>query len=176
MIDQLTALLAQSRGALHDHAITMLIQSGAIKGVPKRSIPGPASLDLTFSEEAYRVPGLRMLQEHETVFRMLKTRNATRHDLTLPMEPGRSYLVRLNEALELPRLVYGFANPRSKSGRNDILARMMAKSPADRAAPGSREDCRRAASPRQSWLAGDARERRASSTALEGRCGRRNTQ
>jgi len=125
MFPKFQELLASARGALPDHMIEGLINTEAILGAEGR-VPGPASLDLTFSEEAYLVPGLRMLAPGETVREMLSSRNATAHDLSQPMWRGASYLVRLNESLKLPPSVYGFSNPRSKTGRNDILARMMA--------------------------------------------------
>lgn len=117
--------LACAQGALPDRMLATLIENGAITGANQANI-GPASLDLTFSEEAYLVPGLRMLAIGETVREMLRSRKAIRHDLNQPMWRGASYLVRLNEYLAFPSHVYGFSNPRSKTGRHDILARMMA--------------------------------------------------
>lgn len=125
MLTEFQEMLASARGALPDRMISALIDNEAIRGADKALI-GPASLDLTFSEEAYMVPGLRMLAPKETVRAMLESRRAIPHDLTQPMWRGASYLVRLNETLCLPTSVYGFSNPRSKTGRNDILARMMA--------------------------------------------------
>lgn len=114
-----------SKGALPSQALRSLLKEGTIKGADESQI-SPSSLDLTISDEVYRVERLFLPDGNETVRSLLKGIGATKHDLNAPMERGVSYLAKLNETVELPKDMYGFCNPKSSTGRNDIHVRIVA--------------------------------------------------
>ena len=115
------------KGALPFQMIHALFEEGAIQGADKSQVK-PASLDLTLSEEVYRLEHLFLPDYGEVVRSLLKGVGAERHDIRNPMERGVTYLVRLNEKLTLPSDVYAFCNPKSTTGRNDVHARVLADS------------------------------------------------
>jgi dCTP deaminase len=115
-------------GALPHQQIRQLITDGFIEGADIKNV-GPASLDLTVSEEVYQVkrivlPAPHMGNGDETIRSLLKIMEASPHDGHLAV--GVNYLARCNERVSLPRRVYGYANPKSTSGRHDIHVRVIA--------------------------------------------------
>ena len=112
-------------GALPSQKIRELIKNGAIKGADKSQV-SPSSLDLTISDEVYRVERLFLPVKGESVRGLLDHIGAVAHNLDMPMERGVMYVARLNESFKLPKDIYGFCNPKSSTGRNDIHARILA--------------------------------------------------
>lgn len=115
-------------GALPYQQIRQLIADGFIEGADINNV-GPASLDLTIGEEIYQVkrivlPAPHMGNGNETIRSLLKIMEAIPHNDHLVV--GKTYLVRCNERVSLPRRVYGYANPKSTSGRHDIHVRVIA--------------------------------------------------
>lgn len=86
----------------------------------------PASFDLTLSEEAYRVRSVFLPRPSESIRKAMKIVSPELYDFSVPLDVGASYLIRLNEQVALPHEIYGYANPKSSSGRNDIHVRMLA--------------------------------------------------
>lgn len=86
----------------------------------------PSSLDLTLSPEIYRVRGVFLPQPKEYIRDLLPLIDAREHDFRYPLEKHVTYLVKLDESLDLPPEIYGFCNPRSSTGRNDLLVRILA--------------------------------------------------
>ena len=84
------------------------------------------SLDLTPTSQFYRVSGAFLPSSDETVERALKRVGA---DLLPPgaiLERGACYVCRLEERVDhLPGDVYGYANPKSSSGRVDLHVRLL---------------------------------------------------
>ncbi len=112
-------------GALPDHKLAALIDSGCINGVNATHI-SPASLDLTTSDELYEIEGLILPAVGERIADLRGLMGAQSVTLTEPLRPGRLYLARLNESLYLPSQVYGYCNPKSSTGRLDMHVRVLA--------------------------------------------------
>jgi len=117
--------MAKQNGALPDFMIRSLIDGGYVVGASTDNI-NPASLDLSLSGDVYRTHGVFVPRDTETVRDLLELVGAEKHDFTQPLERGVKYIARLNETVELPSRVYGFCNPKSSTGRNGILSRVMA--------------------------------------------------
>lgn len=113
------------KGALPYQAITEIIDAGFIKGAKPENI-SPASLDLSVSGEIYEVEYIFQPKANETVRDVLKKTKFRKHNLDDPLEPGKSYMVCLNEKFDLPSAIYGYCNPKSSSGRLDLHVRLMA--------------------------------------------------
>lgn len=113
------------QGALPYQAIQQLQAQGFLKGFGEGSVQ-PASIDLSIGQEAYRIRGSALPLHGETVRNLLKTIVLFPHDLALPLEPGESYLCKIKEEIKLPGSVYGYTNPKSSTGRNDIQVRLLA--------------------------------------------------
>jgi dCTP deaminase len=111
-------------GALPDFMIRDLMASGAIRGASPNNVM-PASLNLSVSEEAYRIEDVFQLEPGERVLDVLSSVGAVAVTPGMLFERGVNYLVRLNEWVGLPEDIYGYCNPRSSVGRNDILVRVI---------------------------------------------------
>ncbi len=85
----------------------------------------PASLDLTLSAEAYKLPGSILPLRGETVRQALSSFHARSLDLSKPtfLDRGQVYLIRLNETLNLPDSVGAYTNNKSSTGRIDLQTR-----------------------------------------------------
>lgn len=116
---------ARRSGVLPLQLIRELTVSGHIVGAKEENI-NPGSLDLTVSEEVYRVDEAFLPRPGESVASCLKEANAMRYDIALPLERGTTYIARLNESLALPRGVYAYCNPKSSTGRIDVFVRVVA--------------------------------------------------
>lgn len=121
----MNVLIAQKRGALPSQTILELIDAGFIQGASRDNVR-PASLDLTVSEEIYKVEGIFQPRAGETVRQVLGQIKKEPHSLGKPLVREQMYLVRLNERLTLPNSIYGFCNPKSTSGRVDAHVRLLA--------------------------------------------------
>ena len=113
------------KGALPSQALRDMIAAGLISGASSGNVQ-PASLDLTISDEAYRVRSAFRPLGGETVQEAMRFVKPEPFDLYNPLEVGVTYLIRLKESLALPALIYGYANPKSSTGRNDLHVRMLA--------------------------------------------------
>ena len=124
-------------GILPSQKIKEMVAAGAIKAVPSsKGIEDdqiqPASIDLRLGDYAYPVDtsflpgkGMKVLEK----MRQLDERYADfkvdlRHGAVL--EKGRVYVIPLQEAITLRSEVAAFANPKSSTGRLDILTRLIA--------------------------------------------------
>ncbi len=126
-------------GILPYQAITEMVHSGEIKSTEiLQSIEAdqiqPASIDLRLGSHAYPVDtsflpgrGVRVLEKMRQLdadfekFRIDLRAGAV-------LEKGRVYLVPLLETIKLKSEVAAFANPKSSTGRLDILTRLIADS------------------------------------------------
>lgn len=113
------------KGVLPRQMLEGLIKGERIKGAQLSNLQ-PGSLDLSISDEIYRVKSVFLPNSDETVKEALEMTGAERYDINLPLEVDVTYAIRLNETLALPKSVYGYANPKSSTGRNDIHVRMLA--------------------------------------------------
>lgn len=121
-------------GILPCQAIQQMVATGEIKAnydIGSGQIQ-PASIDLRLGEFAYPVntsflPGhcisvldkMRQIDENFERYK-IDIRNGA------VLEKGRVYVIPLIESLALPDDVIGFANPKSSTGRLDILTRLIA--------------------------------------------------
>jgi dCTP deaminase len=101
---------------------------GAIGGIYADQIQ-PASLDLRLGKRAYRVRASFLPGPNSTVMdRVRELDGLPAIDLTdggAVLEKGAVYLVELLESVRLPSTITGFANPKSSTGRIDVLTRLI---------------------------------------------------
>lgn len=116
------------RGALPNQAVQAIADQGAITGRSLEGYFSPASLDLPLSEVRYRVDGLTYPRKGQTVEELIRDLNGQIVDPDRPMERGVTYFIRSELDLDLRGIqhVYGYANPRSNTGRDGIVSRLLA--------------------------------------------------
>lgn len=114
-----------NHGALSGPLIKELISAGSISGIEEKNVR-LSSLDLSVSDEIYKVQGFFHPYQGETVRDVLSLIKKKRHSPSSPFKRGEMYIARLNESLSLPNSVYGFCNPKSTTGRLDIHVRVIA--------------------------------------------------
>lgn len=112
------------KGALPSQLIRQLLDAGFIKGSNLGNVK-PSSLDLTLSDEIYKVDGIFQPRPNETVRQVLKQIKKIKYSFDKPLERDQMYIVRLNETLTLPDNVYAYCNPKSSSGRVDVHVRLI---------------------------------------------------
>lgn len=121
--------MPKQQGALPDFMIRSLIASRCIRSdggeVPSSHV-GPASLDLAISDEVYRIARLFLPRPGERVRDVLTFADATPHDFAYPLSRDEVYIARVATQLALPKTIYGFCNPKSSTGRNDVHVRIVA--------------------------------------------------
>jgi dCTP deaminase len=122
-------------GILPSQKIRAMVQSGEIKALLGQFDDDqvqPASIDLRLGEWAYPVDtsflpgkGMRVLEKMRQLDdRFDDFKIDLRHGAVL--EKGRIYVIRLLESINLKSEVGAFANPKSSTGRLDILTRLIA--------------------------------------------------
>jgi len=117
-------------GTLVAEDLAALVRSGAVRGetaITDAQIQ-PASIDLTLSAEAYRLPGSILPLAGERVRDLIRDLALERVDLAQPACLGRGqvYLVRLRESLALPAGLEAYTNSKSSTGRIDLATRVVA--------------------------------------------------
>jgi len=87
----------------------------------------PASIDLRLGSHAWRVRASFLPGLGNAVLRKIEAMDAYHIDLTngAVLETGKVYVIPLQESLQLPPHLRGFANPKSSTGRLDILTRLI---------------------------------------------------
>ena len=129
------ARVSDYSGILPSQKIREMLANGEIKTVLapiEHDQVQPASIDLRLGDYAYPIdtsflPGrgmkvlekLKQLDEQFADFRIDLSRGAV-------LEKGRVYVIPLMEAIDLKSDVAAFANPKSSTGRLDILTRLIA--------------------------------------------------
>ncbi|MDO8571595.1 MAG: 2'-deoxycytidine 5'-triphosphate deaminase [bacterium] len=112
------------KGALPSQMLVSLLDGGAIKNGDLKNI-SPSSLDLTLTDEVYRISGMVLPCVDESIRDLLHHTEHCSHDFSYPLERNVLYLAKLRESLELPRGLYGYCNPKSSTGRTDVHVRVM---------------------------------------------------
>ena len=117
----------ERRGALPSQMIQGMMEAGQITGAKTENI-NPASLDLSLSDEVYRVDNLFQPRPGEKVKNLIacEGKGAFRYSFDLPLERDVIYIAKLKEELDLPEGIYGYCNPKSTTGRSDVFARVIA--------------------------------------------------
>ncbi len=109
--------------------IQNLIKNGSIISGSKISDKQvqPASLDLTLSNEAYRVRGSFLPSRSEDVIDLINEFALYKIDLsqTVTLEKNGTYIVKLKERLKLPQNIYAYTNNKSSTGRVDLQTRIL---------------------------------------------------
>jgi len=90
------------------------------------SFLNPASIDMPLSNEAFRLESVFFPEENLMIRDMFEIVGARPHDLVNPLEVGVAYLIRVDGSWSLPESAYGYANPKSSSGRVNLFCRLMA--------------------------------------------------
>ncbi len=112
-------------GVLPKQMLQELRATGYIDGVLPRYL-NPASIDLPLADEAYRLESIFLPLPGERVRGLLPLVGATPHNFNNPLEVNVPYLVRIAGTWRLPSTVYGYANPKSSTGRNGFFCRIVA--------------------------------------------------
>ncbi len=112
-------------GALPSQTILDMLRAGFITNADEKNV-APASLDLTVSDEIYRMDSIFQLHHKESVRELLNSVKAVPHPRDEPLVRNGMYLARLNEQIKLPVGVYGYCNPKSSTGRVDVHVRVLA--------------------------------------------------
>jgi dCTP deaminase len=112
-------------GVLPKQMLRESFENGYINGIGERYL-NPASIDLPLSDEAYRLETIFLPLPGEKVRDLLKLVGATPHNFENPFEVGVSYLTRVKGEWHLPSKVYGYANPKSSTGRLGFFCRTVA--------------------------------------------------
>lgn len=120
---ELELLLSNGKGALPRQAIETLKSESFIKNSQQSS--GPASLDLTLSEECYEIERVIMPKKGEEVFKLLKREMKGKKLKNFNLFPGKQYLIGIEEEFLLPSSLYGYINPKSTTGRTFVHCRSM---------------------------------------------------
>ncbi len=113
------------KGVLPKQVLKKLFANGTITGVDEKYI-NPASIDLPLSDEAYRLESIFLPLHTEKVRDLLPLVGARPHNLAEPLEVGVPYIIRVEGTWRLPKTVYGYANPKSSSGRLGFFCRTVA--------------------------------------------------
>jgi len=112
-------------GAFPSQRIERMLADGQIVGAEASRIQ-PSSLDLTISDEIYKMKGVFLPRVGETISDILREGALFPWDLGKPLESQGIYLVRLNESLALHQNAYARTNNKSSTGRVNLQARLLA--------------------------------------------------
>ncbi|MFH1565427.1 MAG: 2'-deoxycytidine 5'-triphosphate deaminase [bacterium] len=113
------------QGALPSQLIRELINKQNINNADINNIQ-PSSLDLTITDEVYKMKGVFLPKRGEKVRDIIKDGALYQTDLGKPLECGGIYLIKLKESISLPPNVYVYANNKSSSGRINLQVRLIA--------------------------------------------------
>lgn len=126
-----------AKGAFPSQYIRQMMQDGQITGADEAAIQ-PATLDLTISDEIYRMKGVFLPRQNEEIADIIKDGTLYKYDLNNPLECGAIYLIRLNEQLNLNPDIFAYANNKSSTGRINLQVRLISNGVAqfDKVPPG----------------------------------------
>jgi dCTP deaminase len=111
-------------GVLPKQMLRELFEKEYITGVHEKYL-NPASIDLPLAREAYRIENIFLPLPGEDVRSLLKLVGATKHNFENPLAVGVPYLIRVEGEWNLPSTVYGYANPKSSTGRLGFFCRTL---------------------------------------------------
>jgi dCTP deaminase len=112
-------------GAIPMQMIREMAGAGFILGSREEHLQ-PASIDLSLSDEAYRMRGSYLPRSGENIGDIVKHGSLYKHTWDRPLEVNGTYLVRLNESLALPPGVRATTSNKSSSGRINLRGRLLA--------------------------------------------------
>ncbi|MFH1429973.1 MAG: 2'-deoxycytidine 5'-triphosphate deaminase [Candidatus Uhrbacteria bacterium] len=112
-------------GAFPNQMIEQMIATGHIIGSDSARVQ-PSSLDLTISDEIYKMKGVFLPRIGESINDLIREGSLFPWDLGKPLECGGIFLARLNETLELGPTTYARSNNKSSTGRVNLQVRLLA--------------------------------------------------
>lgn len=117
-------------GILPAQELRKMLAEKAIVGLPEPISPGqvqPASLDLRLGREAFRVRASFLPGPNSTVKERIDRLEGAPMDLSkgAVFEKGVVYVAKLMETVALGSEIEGAANPKSSTGRLDVLTRLI---------------------------------------------------
>jgi len=117
-------------GILPSHQIQAMIDDNSVVGLTEPILPDqiqPASLDLRLGAEAYRVRASFLPGPESTVMERVQQLGGSTIDLSAGavFERGVVYVAKVLESVRLNSDVEGTANPKSSTGRLDVLTRLI---------------------------------------------------
>ena len=126
-----SAMETRTTGVLPYQRLLAMVRSGALKSLIDIETDQiqPASLDLRLGRNAYRVRASFLPGRNSTVMERVKELDGLPPiDLEngAVLERGAVYVVEVAEAVRLNQDTYGVANPKSSTGRLDILTQLIA--------------------------------------------------
>ncbi|MFZ2803940.1 MAG: 2'-deoxycytidine 5'-triphosphate deaminase [Patescibacteria group bacterium] len=111
-------------GAIPRQLILEMMEAGYITGATVETVQ-PSSLDLSVTEEIYRMRGSYLPKKTETVEDIIAHGALYKHSLDRPLEVDGTYLIKLKESLALPNGVYACTSSKSSSGRINLRTRLL---------------------------------------------------
>lgn len=123
------AASARTTGVLSSQQIWPMVRGREIRA-EREILPEqvqPASIDLRLGGKAYRVSSSFLPGRGAAVMDRVAQLEGYPLDLThgAVLERGCVYVIELQESLKLPGAIAGFANPKSSTGRLDVLTRLI---------------------------------------------------
>jgi dCTP deaminase len=116
--------MPQRQGAIPYQIIRDMMAAGYIKGGQEEHIQ-PASLDLTITDEIYRMRGSYLPRTGEPIRAILEKGALFKHHVDRPLEHNGIYLIKLAETLELPPGIHATTSNKSSSGRINLRGRLI---------------------------------------------------
>ena len=120
----MTQQIQNKIGAFPSQFIRKMLASGEIRNADRNNLQ-PASIDLSISEEGYRMKGAFLPRKNESVRDIIKTESLYKIDLNNPLEKNGIYLIKLNESLNLSENIFAFSSSKSSTGRVDLQTRLI---------------------------------------------------
>lgn len=102
-----------------------MIHAGYVKNASDACLQ-PASLDLTLTDDVYRMRGSYLPRPGETIAQIVERGSLFKHSIERPLEHNGIYLIRLNETLQLPAGIHATVSNKSSSGRINLRGRLVA--------------------------------------------------
>lgn len=115
----------EKQGAIPYQLIKEMIAADYISGANENHLQ-PASLDLTITDEAYRLKGSYLPRLGESIHEIIAHGSLFKHSLDRPLEQNGIYLIKLAESLHLPPGIRATASNKSSSGRINLRGRLLA--------------------------------------------------
>lgn len=112
-------------GVLPAQTLRELIRIGVLDEIDPKYV-NPASVDLPLSETAYRLDRTPQLRAGENVRDAIERCNGRPHDLRHPLELNIPYAIKVRGKHRLLENLYGYANPKSTTGRLNLFCRTLA--------------------------------------------------
>ncbi len=111
-------------GALPSQYIKKMIEGGEVINSNAKNIQ-PASLDLSVSDEGYRMRGTFLPRRNESVRDIIRSESLYKINLDNPLEKNGVYVIKLNESLNLNKDKFALSSSKSSTGRVDLQTRLV---------------------------------------------------